>query len=280
MCTLPSLALPREVSGALVHPLLDLTQRPVIGHRGNSAHAPENTLEAFRQAVALGVDALEFDVRRTADGVVVVLHDPTLDRTTDGSGRVDHLRLDEVRRADAGARFTSDRGASWPWRDRGLRVPTLEEVLQTFPDTPVLIEIKDEAAGTAVRDVILRHQAESRCVVASFDDGALTPFRGGPIAVGATRRDTARHFFQALLRLPIRMPGYRALSIPLSHRGVPLPVGGYVAALRAAGVPVHVWTVDEPAVARRLWHQGVCGILSNDPAPILAERAQVFGARR
>ena len=86
-----------------MHPLLDLTAHPIVGHRGNAAHAPENTIESFRQAVAIGVDALEMDVHLTADGHVVVIHDPTLDRTTNRSGRVERMTLAEVQRADAGA---------------------------------------------------------------------------------------------------------------------------------------------------------------------------------
>jgi len=257
---------------ATIHPLLDPARRPVIGHRGNSAHAPENTIEAFRQALDLGADALELDVRATADGTVVALHDPTLDRTTNLTGRVDALTLDEVRRADAGARFTTDGGRHYPYRARGIVVPTLDEILARFPTTPLLIEIKAARAAVPTLYTIQRHGAAARCIVASFEEEPMLPFRGGPIAVGATRRDTMRHLAPALLGLPIRRPRYRALSIPLVYRGWPVPVGRYARSLRGAGVPVHVWTVDEPAVARRLWQAGVCGILTNDPARILAER--------
>ncbi|HEX7122625.1 MAG TPA: glycerophosphodiester phosphodiesterase [Gemmatimonadaceae bacterium] len=254
-----------------MHPLLDITHHPVIGHRGNSAHAPENTIEAFRQAVELGVDALELDVRLTADGTVVVVHDATLDRTTDRTGGIAALTLSDVQAADAGAGFVRNDGTA-PYRGRGIIIPTLDEVLETFPTTPLLIEIKTARAAVPTRLTIERHAAAGRCVVASFIEEAMHPFRGGPIPIGATRRDTMRHLAPAVLGIPIRHPRYQAMSIPRWYRGWPVPVGRFARALRGAGVPVHVWTVDDPTEARSLWSAGICGILTNDPARILGAR--------
>lgn len=255
-----------------MHPLLDLRQHPVVGHRGNAAHAPENTLESFRQAVSLGVDALELDVRLTADGAVVVLHDPTLDRTTDGSGRVDRLPLAEVQRADAGARFTRDRGQTWPYRGAGLTVPAFEAVLDEFPNVPLLIEIKTPAAASPLRALIEQHGATERCIVAAFDGDALLPFRGSRIALGSSRRDAVRLLLPALFGIDVRDVPYRVMCIPQVYRRIPLPVAGFARSVAGAGVPVHVWTVDDPRVARGLWARGVHGIISNYPAAILAAR--------
>lgn len=229
-------------------------------------------MESFRQAVSIGVDALELDVHVTADGQVVVIHDPTLDRTTDGSGRVDRMRLAEVQAVDAGYRFTADRGTSWPYRSTGITVPTLAEVITTFRDVPLLIEVKTAAASGATRAVIEAHGASSRCIVASFDWRAMPEFRGSGIATGSSRRDTARLLPRALLGLAAPEVGYDVMCMPPHHRGVPLPVGGFARSLAAQGVPVHVWTVDEPDEARRLWQKGVCGIITNDPAAILKVR--------
>src|SRR5215208_5368632 len=102
-----------------MHPLLDPHRRPIVGHRGNAAHAPENTMESFRQALAAGAECIELDVRQSADGVPVLIHDPTLDRTTDATGTVATLPADRIRAADAGARFTLD-GLTFPYRGRGL----------------------------------------------------------------------------------------------------------------------------------------------------------------
>lgn len=253
-----------------MHPLLDLHARPIVGHRGNAAHAPENTLESFRQAVEIGVDAVELDVHLSADGHVVVIHDPTLDRTTDVSGRVDRMALAEIRRADAGARFTKDRGTTRPYAGRGISVPTLHEVMESFHQLPLLIEIKTRSASRATRDVIEQHGAQRRCVVASFDKRALDPFRGSDIARGGSRRETAALLGRAALRVPVRRVGFNVLCLPPSHRGFPLPVAGYVSILEPLGVPVHCWTIDDPAEAQRLRRVGVRGIISNDPQRITA----------
>ncbi|MDQ6611368.1 MAG: glycerophosphodiester phosphodiesterase, partial [Gemmatimonadota bacterium] len=104
--------------------LLDISAHPVIGHRGNRAHAPENTLESLGQAIALGVDAVEFDLRVTRDGKLVVMHDPTLERTTSGAGLVNAHTLHELQQFDAGANFTRDAGRTFPWRNRAVTVPS------------------------------------------------------------------------------------------------------------------------------------------------------------
>src|SRR6185312_5605525 len=119
-----------------MNPLLDLDAHPVIAHRGASGYAPENTLPAFELAVRQGADALELDVRLTMDGAAVVIHDATLDRTTGLTGPVRARTLAELRLADAGLRFTPDGGGTLPFRDQGTRIPTLAEVLWTFPAMP------------------------------------------------------------------------------------------------------------------------------------------------
>jgi glycerophosphoryl diester phosphodiesterase len=255
-----------------MHPLLDLNAHPIVGHRGNAAHAPENTIESFRQAVELGADVLEFDVHLSGDGHVVVIHDATLDRTTGSSGRVDQLSLMEIQRADAGARFTRDNGKSWPYRGTGVTVPTLESVFETFPAMPVLIEIKDEAASRATREMIERYQAQSRCIVASFRETAMDAFQGSGIAQGGSRRDTALLLWRAWLGVVPARVGFNVLCMPPIRRGFPLPVAGYVRVLEPLGVPVHCWTIDDPAAAERLVRKGVRGIISNDPSAIRRSR--------
>jgi glycerophosphoryl diester phosphodiesterase len=252
--------------------LLDPDARPVVGHRGNAAHAPENTLESFAQALAAGAEALELDVHVTRDDVPVVHHDPTLDRTTSGAGAVAAHTLAELRGADAGARFTRDAGRTFPYRGRGIAVPTLDELLGAFPTVPLLVEIKAAAAAPAVRRVLERHAAAPRTVVASFDDRALLPFRGSSFAIGASQHDVAALLRAAFVRPRIARPAYRSVSIPPRFRGLPLPIARFVRLLRPHGCTVHVWTVDDPRAARALWAAGVNGIISNDPATIVAAR--------
>src|SRR5690348_16209850 len=115
-----------------------------FAHRGGSALAPENTLVAYEKGLSYGADALELDIHPTCDGEIVVIHDDTLDRTTDGSGRVSGFTLDDLRQFDAGYRFTPDSGATYPYRGQGVRIPTLAEVYERFSDARVNIEIKED----------------------------------------------------------------------------------------------------------------------------------------
>lgn len=255
-----------------MNPLLDLSARPVIAHRGASGSAPENTLPAFELAVRQGADAFELDVRLTRDGVPVVLHDSTLDRTSDRRGPVGRLTLAELGETDAGARFTADGGRTYPFRGGIARVPTLAEVLRGFPEIPVMVEVKEPGAQEAVRQVILEEGAAERCVLASEHHAALRVFREPPFAAAASGGEVGALYRGVLLR---RVPGtvqYRLLSVPERHRGLRVPTRGFVAAARRLGCPVHVWTINDPAAARRLWGLGVSGIVTNVPERILAAR--------
>lgn len=255
--------------------LLDPHARPVIGHRGNRAHAPENTIVSMLEAVALGVDALEFDVHVTRDDVLVVLHDPTLDRTTNGRGPVAALTAAELSQFDAGARFSKD-GRTFPWRGRGVTVPTFDAVIEALPPAlPLIVEIKTPAATPALRRAIVRHGLASRIIVAGFDPASTRDLRGGGFALGASTPDVARLLAPALLRQRITRPWFQALCIPPVHRGIPVPVAAIARAARPHGVVTHVWTINSPAKAQRLWRQGIQGIISDDPALMIAARRGV-----
>jgi glycerophosphoryl diester phosphodiesterase len=152
----------------------------VVAHRGASAQAPENTMEAFRLGVEAGADAIELDVHRTADGQLAVIHDEHLDRTTDRSGAVAGLTMEEVRQADAGARFSRPDDSGFPYAHRGLRVPTLPEVLEWLPDgIGLIVEIKARAASDAVVAAVADHAVlrDGRLRVISFDEQAIDRVR-------------------------------------------------------------------------------------------------------
>ncbi len=152
----------------------------VVGHRGAARHAPENTLESFRTGVEMGADAIELDVHLTSDGQLAVIHDDTLDRTTDGTGAVAMLTMDEIREADAGARFARDGDSGTPFAGNGLRVPTLDEVLEWLPaDVGLVIEIKARAASDAVVAAVAAHDVRSsgRLAVISFDEATIDRVR-------------------------------------------------------------------------------------------------------
>ncbi|GJG88416.1 glycerophosphoryl diester phosphodiesterase [Gemmatimonadetes bacterium T265] len=248
--------------------LLDPDARLVIAHRGDSAHAPENTIESFTRAVAAGVHALEFDCRASSDGVAVVIHDAALDRTTDARGPVRARSAAALGEIDAGAAFSADGGRTRPYAGRGIGIPTLGAVLDGFPEVPVLIEVKEYAACDAVRATLDRHAALGRAVVASFLDNVMGYFRATPYPTAAAQTDVARLLRAAVIGGRVE-PSYRAASVPPTYRGLPLPLGRFARLLRPSGVPVHVWTVDDPRTATRLWNVGVSGMVSNDPARVL-----------
>jgi glycerophosphoryl diester phosphodiesterase len=256
----------------MMNPLLDLAAHPVIAHRGSSAEAPENTLPAFEAAVQRGADALELDVRLTADGAPVVIHDATLDRTTDRPGPVSAQTLAELRSVDAGSRFTPDGGRTYPYRGRGTQIPTLGEVLWTFPRMAVLVEIKEAQAQDAVRRVLLQDGAAERCVVASEQQEALQAFDQPPFVRGASGAEISALYWAAMIRRRPPAATYRFLSVPERHRGLPVPTRAFLAAARARGCPVHVWTVDSAGAARKLWRRGVAGIVTNVPGVIADAR--------
>jgi glycerophosphoryl diester phosphodiesterase len=255
-----------------VNPLLDLEARPVIAHRGASASAPENTLAAFELAVQQGADAFELDVRLTRDGAPVVIHDATLERTTSLTGLVRARTLAELRMADAGHWYTPDDGRTMPCRGQGVQIPTLAEVLWAFPAMPVLIEVKEPEVQQAVHRVLVDEDACERCVVASEDDAAIAALRDGPVPCGASAREIAELYRAVLFRRRLPEPRYRLLSVPVRYRGLPVPTRRFVTAARRLGCPVHVWTVNDPATARRLWARGVAGVVTNEPGLIGAAR--------
>ena len=254
--------------------LLDPLARPVIGHRGNRAHSPENTLASLAEAVAVGADAVEFDLHVSRDGQLMVMHDPTLDRTTRESGPIVQRTRAELQLIDAGYRFTLDHGRTFPWRGRGATIPVFDDVIESLPrELALIIEVKAPAATEPLRAAIRRHGLAHRVIVAGFSAQSLAPLRGEGFAIGANMGEVARAIPRALLRGSIS-PSFDALCIPPSHHGIPVPIGALVRALRGTRTVTHVWTINDPAYARRLWLKGVNGIISDDPDAILKARAE------
>ncbi|MEO8140546.1 MAG: glycerophosphodiester phosphodiesterase family protein, partial [Gemmatimonadota bacterium] len=146
--------------------LLDRSAHPVIGHRGAAWYAPENTLESFRLALSQGADAIEFDVRRSADGEAMVFHDPTLDRTTDQPGPIAARTAAELKRLDAGFHYSQPGMPGTPFRGVGVRIPTLREVIAAFPELPLLIEVKEPEVAEATARALVEGAATDRAVIA------------------------------------------------------------------------------------------------------------------
>ena len=202
----------------------------------------------MRLGIADGADALEFDVRLSSDGQVVVMHDATVNRTTDRVGAVERMTLAELKSLDAGVRFNARRRG--PATAPKARIPTLEEVLQTFPGIPLLIEIKAEPAAVPTRRLIEKYGAEDRCLVDSFSSAALSAFRGSRIAFGAGRSELVRMLTRSFSGSRSPVPDYvSALALPRSYYAVPLPVSRFARIMRSAGKPTHIWTVNDPVPA-------------------------------
>jgi glycerophosphoryl diester phosphodiesterase len=252
-------------------PLLLPARTPVvIAHRGGRGLWPENTIFAFRRAVEMGVDALELDVRGSADGELVVLHDERVDRTTNGKGRVQDLSWAELKSLDAGHHWTADAGGTYPYRQRNIRIPRLQEVLQEFSGVPMSIEIKQESPPILAPFCAALRSAGlgPRVLVSSFKSDLVKAFRAAcpEMATSATAGEAT--LFWALEQVF----SSRLYSPPCGSFQVPEQTGkfrvvdrGFVAAAHAQGLSVHVWTVNDLAAMQRLVALGVDGIITDYP---------------
>lgn len=242
-----------------------------FAHRGGRTIVPENTIEGLREATRLGPVVLEVDVRTSADGEVVVIHDETVDRTTDGAGAVARMTLAELQTLDAGYRFTPDDGQTFPWRGRGVRIPTLAAVYREFPDMPVNIELKAELPGAeeAVWRTIEAIAGQARTLVVSDSSGAINRFRAasaGTVATGASIGELAIFRLLSLFRLSGMYDApFQALQPPETYKGIRIVTPGLVRAAHRCGLRVDVWTIDDEADMRRLLGWGVDGIMTDRP---------------
>ncbi len=254
-----------------MRPYLSLPGPWLVAHRGGSALAPENTLAAFDRAAALGADALEIDVRRTADGVVVVFHDEDTARLTGAPGTIEARTFEEVSRLDAGFAFTADGGRSFPHRGQGVRIPALAEVLARYPGLRLNVDAKPDepALAVALAEVIRTAGAEPRVCVGSFFDAQAE--RLGALLPGCARylpeRAATCHVLAALsggdgAGCP---GGYDLADLPHRMGDLEVVTAPVVAWFHARSVPVHVWTVDDEAEMRALLALGVDGIVTDRP---------------
>lgn len=259
------------------HPYFDLPRPLVIGHRGAAGEAPENTLLSFERALALGAGILESDVHLTRDGVPVLLHDDRVERTTEGRGPVGELTLAELRRLDAGHRFSPDGGHSFPFRGLGLRVPTLAEAFRAFPGARFNLELKDGGAALAETVVALVREArrEATTLLTAGEDAMMQALRaelarsGVEPAVGASTGDVLR-FVRAAMQGLVPPPEPLALQIPAEFAGRPLVNRELLAYAHAHDVQVHVWTVNEPGEMKALLELGVDGLVTDFPGRLVA----------
>jgi glycerophosphoryl diester phosphodiesterase len=241
----------------------------VFGHRGAAGLAPENTLPSFALALALGADMLELDVHASRDGVIVVIHDPSLERTTNGTGAVREHSLYELQELDAGHHFTRN-GNDYPYRGHGLRIPTLEALLKDFPLAYCNIEIKqaEPPIVAQVVEVIQRLGAQHRVLLAAEDDTIMQEIHhlAGDIATSFSAVEVADFISRVQTgNWAGYRPSGRALQIPPRFNDIELVTTETVAAAHRCGLEVHVWTINDADEMKGLLALGVDGIISDVP---------------
>lgn len=251
----------------------------ILAHRGAGGTMPENTLPSFARALELGGEALELDVRITGDGQLAVFHDETIERITEGKGPVRSLPLWELQGLDAGFRFSLDGGETFPFRGRGVKVPSLREAMEAFPEVRINVDIKDPDPRGAelLSDLIRRMRAQSRILCASFHTNVLRRFRQlePGVATSASKAEAARFIVACWPGLErFLRPRFNALQIPFYHKGIRLVRPQIVSHAHGLGLSVHVWTINEPDAMLRLLNIGVDGIITDYPDRLLAVRTR------
>lgn len=253
----------------------------VIGHRGAAGVAPENTLPSFRHAVEAGADAVELDLHCSRCGRLVVIHDHTVDRSTDGTGAVESMELDRLRRLDAGHRFTPDGGETYPFRGQGHRIPTLEEVLAEIPDVPVVAEIKSARAGTALGEWLPDSPEAERILVGGFLRKEVEPARRRARWGCAYTEELRPYVLLGKVGLAgLAVPRVDAAMLPERKGLLRIVTRRFVRRAHRDGLRVFVWTVNRPDDMRRLLEWGVDGLVTDFPGRLrrVVEERRAAGA--
>jgi glycerophosphoryl diester phosphodiesterase len=252
------------------HPYFEPDKFLVIAHRGGRSLGPENTIYTFKRAIEKGADVLEMDLQTTADGQLVVLHDRNVNRTTNGKGAVDGFSLSELKKLDAGFRWSPHNSNTFPLRNKGITIPTLADVFQALPDTRMNIEIKSSQVNT-IQDlcrVIREHGMAEKVMVACFDSGKLGEFRSvcPEVATSAGASETVLFYWLQRAQLESAYsPSAQALQIPEAYRDRRITTSRFLDAAHARNMRVHVWTVNDTESMQRLIALGVDGIMTDYP---------------
>jgi len=251
-----------------------------MAHRGGAGVWPENTLCAFRQAYELGVDVLELDVHSTADSAIVVIHDDSVDRTSNGSGKVEDMTLAELRKLDFSGKFTPAATSSAKRHDGQSSILTLQEVFAQFPDSYINIEIKTDSPQFALQviDLINRSGMSQQVLLNSFHPpiAKVIEEHAEGIAKGASKSEIREMVILSRLGLAkLHHPVASAYQVPVRRNGVEIVTSAFVHSAHALGQEVHVWTIDDSTEMRRLLNMGVDGIITDRP-DILAEVLKDF----
>src|SRR5688572_24402934 len=248
-------------------PFIDSTRPQVFAHRGGCALGPENTIAAFDLGMAAGADGLELDVHLSADGVAVVCHDDTLERTTSGTGRLRARTAAELAELDAACHFSN--GSDHPFRGRGIGVPSLREVLRRYPDIPIIVEMKVDstAMGEAVVAEVRAADAVDRVCAAGYGQRSIDAVRAAlpHMATSASHPEAHMAVYRSLVGWPVRHAPYVTYQVPERAGMIRVVSPRFIRHAHRAGLAVQVWTVDEQADMERLLGWGADALISNRP---------------
>jgi glycerophosphoryl diester phosphodiesterase len=241
----------------------------VIAHQGGEGLWPSNTMYAFERAAKMGVDMLDLDVNMTQDGVLVVVHDDSVDRTTNGKGKIKDLTLEQVQKLDAGWYWPQESLETDPhlFRGQGIRIPTLEEVFKAFPKMPMTIEIKQDEPSIAQPfcEMLRKYNMTDKVIIPSFRERAILDFRAAcPEVMTAMTESEVRNliFFGDLVG---RAPQARALQVPTTAGPIQVVTPGFVSFATARSWVVQPWTINDESEMRNLIQMGVHGINTDRP---------------
>lgn len=253
----------------------------VFAHRGGSAIAPENTLAAFEMGLRVGADGLELDVHLSADGIPVVVHDSTLERTTDAAGPVAARTAAELARVDAAWHFPGSRG-DFPFRGQGLGIPALLDVLGRHREVPVIIEMKLDSVemGDRVAEAIRAAGADDRVCAAGYGStSAATVRRALPhVATSASHAEVRMALYRSWSGWPVKRPPFGGYQVPEQAGRIRIVSPRFIRHAHAAGLEVQVWTIDTEAEMERMLAWGVDGLISNRPDLAVTVRDAFVGA--
>lgn len=252
-----------------------LPPRPIVmAHQCGDNVWPGDTMYACQRAVAMGADVLDLDFQMTADNVAVLIHDETLERTSNGTGRIDAHTIAELKQLDAAYNWSPDGGQTFPYRGQGITFTTVAEIFEAFPDKHLNIEIKTETAeaGEAFCDLIRQYGMEAKVMVASFADVQMQAFRRAcpEVATAATQNEMITFFAMQTVGLgSLYSPPFQTVQVPEERFGIKILTPGFIANAHERGLELHVWTINETADMQRILALGVDGINSDHPDRLL-----------
>ncbi len=255
------------------------TGKPLLfAHRGSRLLAPENTFAAFDLGLAARADVLEIDIRISRDDEIIVIHDQSVERTTNGRGLVSEHTLSRLKKFNAGHGFISTFGESFAHRK--IRLPTLLELYEAYPNVIVNIDIKDTRrhAARLLAQAIEKANAEHRTVVASFHGNILRYFRliAPNVATSATFSEVLGLYFSSQMTPAKTDSAQKVLQIPTHYKMIPLNHKRFIDCIHRGNGLVNYWTINDPISIRDLLKRGADGIITDRP-DLALEIFQEFG---